>query len=57
MARAFSRRRFLHLSGEAVAVLGFSALAGPLTSEAHAQSLPVRSVTEDDKEDFFYREY
>ena len=48
MARTVSRRRML---------LGFSALAGTLTSQTtRAQSLPVRSLKEDDKEDFFYRE-
>ena len=36
---------------------GLSALAGALASEtARAQSLPVRSVRDDYKEDFFYRE-
>jgi pimeloyl-ACP methyl ester carboxylesterase len=38
-------------------LLGFSALAGALTSKTiRAQSLPVRSLKEDDKEDLFYRE-
>jgi 3-oxoadipate enol-lactonase len=36
---------------------GFSAMAGTLTSETvRAQSLPVRGVRDDYKEDFFYRE-
>ncbi|MBI4885747.1 MAG: alpha/beta fold hydrolase [Acidobacteria bacterium] len=38
-------------------MLGFSALAGVLgSSAAGAQSLPVRRLNEDDREDFFYRE-
>jgi len=42
---------------KAIATLGFSALAAKLTSETlHAQSLPVRRVADDYKEDFFYRE-
>ena len=57
MARTVSRRRLLHLGGEAVAVLGFSALAGAVRSEAvRAQRLPVRSLDEDYKEELFYRE-
>jgi len=48
MTRTVSRRRLL---------LGFSALAGTLASKAiRAQSLPVRRVEEDYKEDLFYRE-
>ena len=40
-----------------MAALGFSAVAGTLTSETmRAQSLPVRGVKDDYKEDFFYRE-
>jgi 3-oxoadipate enol-lactonase len=50
MTRTISRRNVL-------AAAGFSALAGQLTSEMlHAQSLPVRAVKDDYKEDFFYRE-
>jgi 3-oxoadipate enol-lactonase len=50
MTRRISRRNVL-------AALGFSALASQLTSEMlHAQSLPVRAVKDDYKEDFFYRE-
>ena len=57
MARTVSRRRLLQLGGEAVAILGGSALAGTLTSEtARAQSQPVRNLTEDFREDLFYRE-
>jgi 3-oxoadipate enol-lactonase len=48
MTRMVSRRRLL---------VGFSALAGTLASRATgAQSLPVRRLEEDDKEDLFYRE-
>jgi pimeloyl-ACP methyl ester carboxylesterase len=40
-----------------MAALGFSAVAGKLTSVTmRAQSLPVRGVRDDYKEDFFYRE-
>ena len=50
MTRTISRRSVL-------AAVGFSALAGELTSEMlHGQSLPVRAVKDDYKEDFFYRE-
>jgi len=57
MTRTVSRRRLLHLGGEALAILGGSALAGTLTSEtARAQSLPVRNLPEDFREDLFYRE-
>jgi pimeloyl-ACP methyl ester carboxylesterase len=48
MTRTVSRRRLL---------LGFSALAGTLASKAiRAQSLPVRRLEQDYKEDLFYRE-
>jgi 3-oxoadipate enol-lactonase len=50
MTRTISRRKVL-------AAVGFSALASQLTSEMlHAQSLPVRALKDDYKEDFFYRE-
>jgi 3-oxoadipate enol-lactonase len=50
MTRTISRRNVL-------AAVGFSTLAGQLTPEMlHAQSLPVRGVKDDYKEDFFYRE-
>jgi 3-oxoadipate enol-lactonase len=50
MTRIISRRHVL-------AAAGFSALASQLTSEMlRAQSLPVRAVKDDYKEDFFYRE-
>jgi pimeloyl-ACP methyl ester carboxylesterase len=48
MTRTVSRRRLL---------LGFSALAGTLASKSiRAQSLPVRRLEQDYKEDLFYRE-
>jgi pimeloyl-ACP methyl ester carboxylesterase len=48
MTRTVSRRRLL---------LGFSALAGTLASKTiRAQSLPVRRLEQDYKEDLFYRE-
>jgi 3-oxoadipate enol-lactonase len=57
MPRTVSRRSLLQLGGGAVAVLGGSALGGALTSRTTlAQGLPVRSVTGDFTEDFFYRE-
>src|SRR5579864_5089029 len=50
MTRTISRRK-------AIAAVGFSAVAAQLTSETmRAQSLPVRGVKDDYKEDFFYRE-
>jgi 3-oxoadipate enol-lactonase len=50
MTRTISRRK-------AIAAVGFSAVAAKLTSETlRAQSLPVRGVKDDYKEDFFYRE-
>jgi 3-oxoadipate enol-lactonase len=50
MTRTISRRKV-------IATVGFSAVAGKLTSEImHAQSLPVRSPKDDYKEDLFYRE-
>jgi 3-oxoadipate enol-lactonase len=50
MTRTISRRK-------AIAALGFSAVAGKLASESmRAQSVPVRGVKDDYKEDFFYRE-
>ena len=50
MTRTISRRNVL-------AAAGLSALAGQLTSEMlQAQSLPVRALKDDYKEDFFYRE-
>jgi 3-oxoadipate enol-lactonase len=50
MTRTISRRNVL-------AAAGFSAVAGQLTLEMlHGQSLPVRAVNDDYKEDFFYRE-
>lgn len=50
MIRTISRRKM-------IAAVGFSAVAGKLTSETLcAQSLPVRGMKDDYKEDFFYRE-
>jgi 3-oxoadipate enol-lactonase len=50
MTRTISRRNVL-------AAAGLSALAGQFRSEIlHAQSLPLRTVKDDYKEDFFYRE-
>jgi len=50
MTRTISRR-------DALAALGLSVVAGELASPTmRAQSLPVRSVKDDYKEDFFYRE-
>jgi pimeloyl-ACP methyl ester carboxylesterase len=50
MTRTISRRNV-------IAAVGFSAVAAKLTSETlRAQSLPVRNVKDDYKEDLFYRE-
>jgi len=49
MTRTISRRKV-------IAALGLSAVAGKFTSTMRAQSLPVRDVKDDYKEDFFYRE-
>jgi 3-oxoadipate enol-lactonase len=50
MTRTISRRKV-------IAAVGFSAVAGRLTSQTmRAQNLPVRGVKDDYKEDFFYRE-
>lgn len=50
MIRSISRRKVL-------AAAGFSAIAGKLTSEkTFAQSLPLRGVKDDYREDLFYRE-
>jgi 3-oxoadipate enol-lactonase len=57
MTRAISRRKLFYTSSRAIATVGVSALAGTLTSQtARAQSLPVRNLKEDYKEDLFYRE-
>ena len=57
MTRAISRRKLFHTGSRAIATVGVSALAGTLTSQtARAQSLPVRNLKEDYKEDLFYRE-
>jgi 3-oxoadipate enol-lactonase len=50
MTRPISRRK-------AIAAVGFSAVAGRLATETlRAQSVPVRSIKDDYKEDLFYRE-
>jgi len=49
MACIISRRNVL-------ATIGFSAVAGGVSPAVSAQSLPLRSVKDDYKEDFFYRE-
>jgi pimeloyl-ACP methyl ester carboxylesterase len=50
MTRTISRRNVIR-------AVGFSAVAAKLTSETlRAQSLPVRGIKDDYKEDFFYRE-
>src|ERR1700682_6736745 len=50
MTRTIPRRKM-------IAAAGFSAVAGTLTSKTMpAQSLPVRGVKDDYKEDYFYRE-
>jgi 3-oxoadipate enol-lactonase len=57
MTRTISRRTLLHLGAQTAALLGYSSLAGTLTSAAvRAQSLPVRHLDEGYKEDLFYRE-
>src|SRR5438034_1309774 len=57
MIRTISRRKLLRAGSGVMAATGLSSLAGALTSETmRAQSLPVRAVKDDYKEDFFYRE-
>ena len=57
MTRAISRRRLLRAAGGAIGGAGFIALPGKLSSETmRAQSLPVRAIKDDYKEDSFYRE-
>src|SRR6266850_3324225 len=53
MTEKISRRKLLNAGGGVIAAVGFSTLTG---ETMRAQSLPVRSVKEDYKEDFFYRE-
>src|SRR5215471_9904109 len=56
MTRTISRRKLLQAGG-VIAAVEFSGLPGQLTSETtRAQSLPVRGIKDDYKEDFFYRE-
>jgi 3-oxoadipate enol-lactonase len=57
MTRTISRRKLLHTGGKVITAAGLSALPGKLTSEtAQAQSVPLRRISDDYKEDFFYRE-
>ncbi len=57
MTRTISRRQLLHVGGSALAMLGFSNRSDALAGSAMgAQSLPVRSLRDDDQEDHFYRE-
>src|SRR6266850_912669 len=53
MTEKISRRKLLNAGGGVIAAVGFSTLTG---ETMRAQSLTVRSVKEDYKEDFFYRE-
>jgi 3-oxoadipate enol-lactonase len=57
MTRTISRRRLLQFGGEAAAILGFSTVASTTAAAAmRAQSLPVRRLEPDYKEELFYRE-
>jgi len=57
MARPISRRTLLHIGGGAAAALGLPVVSGELISQrVLAQSAPLRTVKEDYREDFFYRE-
>jgi len=57
MIRTISRRKLLRAGSGVMAATGLSSLAGALTSETmRAQSLPIRAVKDDYKEDLFYRE-
>jgi 3-oxoadipate enol-lactonase len=57
MIRTISRRKLFRIGCGALAGAAFSTLAGTLSSEPmRAQSLPVRGIKDDYKEDFFYRE-
>ena len=57
MSGTISRRNLLQIGGGAAATLGLSTVAGELAPVcALGQSVPVRSVKDDYKEDFFYRE-
>ena len=57
MPGTISRRNLLQVAGGAAATLGLWAITGELAPLcAFGQSAPVRSVKDDYKEDFFYRE-
>jgi 3-oxoadipate enol-lactonase len=57
MTGRISRRNVLQVTGGAAATFGLSAVAAELAPmRAFGQSAPVRSVKDDYKEDFFYRE-
>src|SRR5215471_15647378 len=55
MSLRMSRRDLLHIGSGTAATLAMTALAGE-TADVFAQSLPVRNVAKDYKEDLFYRE-
>src|SRR5215469_18666864 len=55
MSLRMSRRDLLHIGSGTAATLAMTAFAGE-TAEVSAQSLPVRNVPKDYKEDLFYRE-
>ena len=57
MSATISRRNLLQIAGGAAATFGLSTVAAELAPvRAFGQSAPVRSVKDDYKEDFFYRE-
>jgi 3-oxoadipate enol-lactonase len=57
MIRTISRRKLLSASSGVMAATGLSSLVSTLSPETlRAQSLPVRAVNNDYKEDLFYRE-
>ena len=55
MSLRMSRRDLLHIGSGTAATLAMTAFAGE-TADVFAQSLPVRNVPKDYKEDLFYRE-
>jgi hypothetical protein len=57
MSATISRRDLLQIAGGAAATFGLLTVAAELAPvRAFGQSAPVRSVKDDYKEDFFYRE-
>jgi 3-oxoadipate enol-lactonase len=57
MSFRMSRRDLLHAGGGTAAALAITAIAGESASaRAFAQSVPVKSIAKDYKEDLFYRE-